>query len=210
VSAGPDSGCIVSKSIPHEALRYLRPDKLTFAETLVVHRGVGPMLGVSSSPTDQARLVQPPAHPFTLIPLSRCLALTLTLALALSRYRSLSLAASRPPSMCTLSLCLSLWQAGLYGANGAPCTPCRAGTYKSSVGQGPCDKCPGGTFQAGTGGTGAEVCSPCPPTKISLPGSSECSVNSLDVSVLLSHFLPSSLPPSFSLSRSAYNLNPTP
>ena len=113
-----------------------------------------------------------------------------------SRSLSLSLAPSRPPSKCTLELCLSLWQAGFYGANGEPCTPCRAGTYKSWVGEGPCDKCPGGTFQAGTGGTGAAVCSPCPPTKISLPGSSACLVNSLAVFLVLSLFLPSSLSPS--------------
>jgi hypothetical protein len=199
----------------------MRPGKLTFDETLVVHRVVqcwGFHLYQLIKPGWCSPLRTLSRSSLSLsLSLSRSLTLTLTLTLALALAPSLLLPPALHPStlMCTLELCLSLWQAGLYGANGGPCTPCAAGNHKSWVGEGLCDKCPGGTFKAGTG---AGACSACPPGKISLAGSSKCSVTSLSLSIYLllalSFSLPPSLPPSlhpsFSLSWPAYNLNPTP
>lgn len=56
----------------------------------------------------------------------------------------------------------------------ASCLPCSLGTYSESTGSAKCKLCPPATFNAAFGANSSAFCIPCPPSKASLPGSSQC------------------------------------
>ena len=52
--------------------------------------------------------------------------------------------------------------AGYTGNNGGTCSPCRAGTYKSTKGPETCKNCNEGTFSTSSAATSASTCETCP------------------------------------------------